>query len=185
MEQNRPRKLLLGLTGGIAAYKVAELVRLLVQHNIVVQVAMTEAACRFIAPVTLQALSGNTVYTDLWDPRVANNMAHIDLSRDCDGIVIAPASADFMAKIANGLADNCLTCVARAWDMSRPMILAPAMNTLMWEHPATARHLRQLAEDSGQRGPIIVGPVTKELACGDVGPGGMADVAAIVAAIPR
>ena len=115
MNENQPKRLLLGLTGGIAAYKAAELVRLLTQANIAVQVVMTEAACRFITPVTLQALSGNKVYTDLWDAGIANNMAHIELSRDVNGIVIAPASADFMAKLAHGLADDLLStlCLAR------------------------------------------------------------------------
>ncbi len=173
MEQKRPKKLLLGVTGGIAAYKVAELVRLLVQDDIKLQVVMTEAACRFITPVTLQALSGNTVYTDLWDPRKANNMAHIDLSRDCDAIVIAPASADFMAKVANGLADDLLStlCLAREC----PLLMAPAMNRQMWDNPATQRNAAALAND----GVALLGPAAGDQACGEVGMGRMLEAADI------
>ncbi len=177
MDQNLPRKLLLGLTGGIAAYKVAELVRLLRQSNIELQVVMTEAACRFITPVTLQALSGNTVHTDLWDPRVANNMAHIELSRDCDGIVIAPASADFMAKVANGLADDLLStlCLAREC----PLLIAPAMNRQMWDNPATQRNVKTLTND----GVTLLGPATGDQACGEVGMGRMREAEEIFAGI--
>ena len=177
MGQNLPRKLLLGLTGGIAAYKVAELVRLLRQSNIELQVVMTEAACRFITPVTLQALSGNTVHTDLWDPRVANNMAHIELSRDCDGIVIAPASADFMAKVANGLADDLLStlCLAREC----PLLIAPAMNRQMWDNPATQRNVKTLTND----GVTLLGPATGDQACGEVGMGRMREAEEIFAGI--
>lgn len=173
MEQKRTQKLLLGLTGGIAAYKVAELVRLLRQAEIDVQVVMTEAACRFITPVTLQALSGNTVYTDLWDPRMANNMAHIDLSRDCDAIVIAPASADFMAKVAQGLADDLLStlCVAREC----PLLIAPAMNRQMWDNPATQRNVATLLGD----GVTLLGPAAGDQACGEVGMGRMLEAAEI------
>lgn len=177
MDQKHPKKLLLGVTGGIAAYKVAELVRLLTQDNIELQVVMTEAACRFITPVTLQALSGNTVYTDLWDPRVANNMAHIDLSRDCDGIVIAPASADFMAKVANGLADDLLStlCLAREC----PLLIAPAMNRQMWDNPATQRNAAVLAKD----GVTLLGPAAGDQACGEVGMGRMLEAEEIFAAV--
>ena len=177
MDQNHPKKLLLGLTGGIAAYKIAELVRLLRQSNIEVQVAMTEAACRFITPVTLQALSGNTVYTDLWDPRVANNMAHIDLSRYCDAIVIAPASADFMAKVAHGLADDLLStlCLAREC----PLLIAPAMNRQMWDHPATQRNVAILMKD----GVTLLGPAAGDQACGEVGMGRMLEAHEIFAAV--
>ena len=109
------KRLLLGVTGGIAAYKAAELTRLLVQDGIQVQVVMTDAACRFVGPATFQALSGNTVYTDLWDARIANNMAHIDLSREADVVLVAPASADFIAKLVHGRADDLLStlCLAR------------------------------------------------------------------------
>ncbi|MEO5862757.1 MAG: bifunctional phosphopantothenoylcysteine decarboxylase/phosphopantothenate--cysteine ligase CoaBC [Burkholderiales bacterium] len=177
MDQNRPKKLLLGVTGGIAAYKVAELVRLLRQDDIELQVVMTEAACRFITPVTLQALSGNTVYTDLWDPRMASNMAHIDLSRDCDAIVIAPASADFMAKVVHGFADDLLStlCIAREC----PLLVAPAMNRQMWDNPATQRNVATLIKD----GVTLLGPAAGDQACGEVGMGRMLEAEDILAGI--
>ena len=173
MNENRPKKLLLGLTGGIAAYKVAELVRLLTGANIAVQVVLTEAACRFITPVTLQALSGNKVYTDLWDADVPNNMAHIDLSRDVDGIVIAPASADFMAKLAHGLADDLLSALCLAREC--PLLVAPAMNRQMWDSPATQRNVAQLRDD----GVVILGPAAGDQACGEIGMGRMLEAAEI------
>ena len=177
MNQNRPKKLLLGVTGGIAAYKVAELVRLLRQDDIELQVVMTEAACRFITPVTLQALSGRTVYTDLWDPRVANNMAHIDLSRDCDGIIIAPASADFMAKVAHGVADDLLSTLCLARECA--MLIAPALNRQMWDNPATQRNVALLRKD----GVTLLGPAAGDQACGEVGIGRMLEAEDIFAAI--
>ena len=177
MNQNRPKKLLLGVTGGIAAYKVAELVRLLRQDDIELQVVMTEAACRFITPVTLQALSGRTVYTDLWDPRVANNMAHIDLSRDCDGIVIAPASADFMAKVAHGVADDLLSTLCLARECA--LLIAPALNRQMWDNPATQRNVALLRKD----GVTLLGPAAGDQACGEVGIGRMLEAEDIFAAI--
>src|SRR5690606_34689927 len=126
------KKILLGLTGGIAAYKSAELVRRLTRAGADVRVVMTEAACRFVTPVTLQALSGQRVWTDLWDPAVPDNMGHIELSRDRDLILVAPASADFLAKLAHGLADDLLStlCVARRC----PLMVAPAMNVEMWQN---------------------------------------------------
>ncbi|MGH8719216.1 MAG: bifunctional phosphopantothenoylcysteine decarboxylase/phosphopantothenate--cysteine ligase CoaBC [Burkholderiales bacterium] len=161
------KHLLLGLTGGIAAYKAAELTRELVRLGFHVQVVMTEAARRFIGAETLQALSGNPVFTDLWDSRIANNMGHIDLSRNCDAVVIAPASADFIAKIANGLADDLLStlCLARAC----PLIIAPAKNRQMWENAATQRNLAQAQKD----GVIVLGPASGEQACGETGMGRM------------
>lgn len=159
--------LLLGVTGGIAAYKAAELTRLLVQEGIEVQVVMTEAACRFVGPATFQALSGNTVYTDLWDARIANNMAHIDLSREADVVLVAPASADFIAKLVHGRADDLLStlCLAREC----PLLVAPAMNRQMWENPATQRNIAQLERD----GVTILGPESGEQACGETGMGRM------------
>ena len=177
MNQNRPKKLLLGVTGGISAYKVAELVRLLRQDDIELQVVMTEAACRFITPVTLQALSGRTVYTDLWDPRVANNMAHIDLSRDCDGIIIAPASADFMAKVAHGVADDLLSTLCLARECA--LLIAPALNRQMWDNPATQRNVALLTKD----GVTLLGPAAGDQACGEVGIGRMLESEDIFAAI--
>src|SRR3989338_1556375 len=126
MTQSSFKRLLVGITGGIAAYKAAELVRLLVRQGIDVQVVMTQAACHFITPVTLQALSGKPVFTDVWDDRIDNGMAHIEFSRDADAVLIAPASADFLAKLSHGAADDLLSniCLAR----SCPLMVAPAMN---------------------------------------------------------
>ncbi|MBK7424985.1 MAG: bifunctional phosphopantothenoylcysteine decarboxylase/phosphopantothenate--cysteine ligase CoaBC [Propionivibrio sp.] len=157
----------LGVSGGIAAYKAAELVRLLIKQGATVQVAMTEAATHFITPVTFQALSGNPVFTDQWDPRVANNMAHIDLSRAADVLLIAPASADFLAKVANGLADDLLSTLTLARDC--PLLVAPAMNQQMWENAATQRNIVTLRSD----GISILGPACGEQACGENGLGRM------------
>jgi len=123
------KRLLLGITGGVAAYKAAELTRLLVKNGIEVQVVMTQAACKFITPVTLQALSGKPVFTDLWDDRIDNGMAHIDFTRNSDAVLIAPASADFISKLAHGAADDLLStiCLARTC----PLMIAPAMNKHM------------------------------------------------------
>jgi phosphopantothenoylcysteine decarboxylase/phosphopantothenate--cysteine ligase len=164
-------KLLLGLTGGIAAYKAADLTRRLVKAGADVRVAMTEAAARFITPVTMQALSGQPVWTDLWDPRVADNMGHIELSRDRDLIVVAPASADFLAKLANGLADDLLSalCIARRC----PLLVAPAMNVEMWQNAATQRNVARLRED----GIVFAGPAAGDQACGEVGLGRMLEPA--------
>lgn len=167
VNMTQTKRLLLGITGGIAAYKAAELTRLLVQDGIEVQVVMTEAACRFVGPATFQALSGKTVYTDLWDARIANNMAHIDLSRAADVMLVAPASADFIAKLVHGRADDLLStlCLARAC----PLLVAPAMNRQMWENPATRRNIAQLERD----GVTILGPESGEQACGETGMGRM------------
>ena len=171
------KRLLLGLTGGIAAYKAAELTRLLARAGADVRVAMTEAATRFITPTTLQALSGQAVWTDLWDPRVPDAMGHIELSRDRELIAIAPASADFIAKLAHGLADDLLSslCLARRC----PLIVAPAMNVEMWQNPATARNVARLRED----GVVIAGPAVGDQACGEVGAGRMLEPAQIAAEI--
>src|SRR5438045_1044747 len=154
------KKILLGLTGGIAAYKSAELARRLVKAGADVRVAMTEAATRFITPVTMQALTGQTVWLDLWDPRVPDNMGHIELSRDRDLIVVAPATADFLAKLANGLADDLLSslCIARRC----PLVVAPAMNVEMWQNAATQRNVVRLMED----GVAFAGPAAGDQACG-------------------
>src|SRR5688500_1395101 len=133
------KRVLLGITGGIAAYKAAELLRLLARAGADVRVAMTEAATRFITPVTMQALSGQPVWTDLWDSRVADNMGHIEHSRDRDLIVVAPASADFMAKVAHGLADDLLSALSLA--RRCPLMLAPAMNAQTGEYAAQHEHL--------------------------------------------
>jgi phosphopantothenoylcysteine decarboxylase/phosphopantothenate--cysteine ligase len=171
------KRVLLGITGGIAAYKAAVLCRLLVKAGADVRVVMTESACRFVTPVTLQALSGKPVFTDMWDPRVADNMAHIELSRDRELVVIAPATADFMAKVANGIADDLLStlCLAREC----PLMLAPAMNRQMWEHPATRRNADTLRAD----GVAIVGPEAGDQACGETGMGRMLEAEAIFAEV--
>ncbi len=163
------KKLVLGLTGGVACYKAAELCRALVKQGASVQVVMTEAATHFIGAVTMQALSGHTVYTDQWDPRVANNMAHIDLTRSADAILVSPCSADFIRKLAHGACDDLLStlCVARPRHVS--LLVAPAMNVEMWENPATRRNVAQLREDGIQ----ILGPDAGSQACGETGFGRM------------
>ncbi|MFN4266024.1 MAG: bifunctional phosphopantothenoylcysteine decarboxylase/phosphopantothenate--cysteine ligase CoaBC [Aquabacterium sp.] len=164
------RHILLGLSGGIACYKSAELVRLLTKAGATVQVVMTEAAAAFITPVTMQALSGRPVVMSQWDPREPNNMAHINLGREADAVVIAPASADFIAKLAQGRADELLslTCLARPRDRG-PLLVAPAMNREMWAHPATQRNVAQIQSD----GAAILGPGAGDQACGEVGDGRM------------
>lgn len=161
------KKIILGLTGGIAAYKSAELVRLLTQAGYSVQVVMTEAACHFITPTTMQALSGKPVLTQLWDSSVANGMPHIDISRNADAILIAPASADFIAKLAQGRADDLLSTMCLARDC--PLLLAPAMNKQMWENPATQRNISQCLADNIQ----LLGPDDGVQACGETGLGRM------------
>lgn len=161
------KRIVLGVTGGIAAYKAAELVRLLVKQGASVQVAMTEAATHFVTPVTFQALSGKPVFVDQWDARVANNMAHIDLSRAADVLLVAPASADFLAKVAHGQADDLLTTLVLARDC--PLLVAPAMNRQMWENPATLRNLATLRGDRI----AVLGPASGEQACGESGLGRM------------
>ena len=161
------KRIVLGVTGGIAAYKAAELLRLLSKHGAEVQVAMTEGATHFVTPTTFQALSGKPVFTDQWDARMPNAMAHIDLSRQSDLILVAPASADFLARTAHGLADDLLATMVLARDC--PMLVAPAMNRQMWENPATQRNVAQLAAD----GVHILGPACGEQACGEVGAGRM------------
>ena len=161
------RKIVIGVTGGVAAYKSAELVRLLVKAGAEVHVVLTEAGARFVTAVTFQALSGNPVWTDLWDARVPNNMAHIDLGREADAILVAPATADFIARLAQGRADDLLTTLCLARDV--PLIVAPAMNRQMWEAPATRRNVAQVLED----GVTVFGPAAGEQACGEVGMGRM------------
>jgi phosphopantothenoylcysteine decarboxylase/phosphopantothenate--cysteine ligase len=171
------KRILLGLTGGVAAYKAAELCRLFVKDGADVRVVMTASACRFITPVTLQALSGQAVFTDMWDPRVADNMAHIELSRDRDAIVVAPATADFLAKVANGFGDDLLStlCLAREC----PLVVAPAMNRQMWDNAATRRNVATLRADSV----TILGPAAGDQACGETGMGRMLEAAEILAAV--
>lgn len=164
------RHVVLGLSGGIACYKSAELVRALVKQGATVQVVMTEAAEQFITAVTMQALSNRPVVTSQWDAREANNMAHINLTRSADVMLIAPASADAIAKLAQGRADDLLslTCLARPIGRC-PLLVAPAMNREMWAHPATQRNVAQLRAD----GTTILGPASGDQACGEIGDGRM------------
>lgn len=164
------KHIVLGLSGGIAAYKSAELCRALVKAGVTVQVVMTQAAEQFMTAVTLQALSGRPVYTSQWDPREANNMAHINLSREADAIVVAPASADFLAKLLHGGADELLSlmCLARPIDQV-PLIVAPAMNREMWSNPATQRNVAQLKAD----GIHVLDVGQGDQACGETGDGRM------------
>lgn len=164
------RHVVLGLSGGIACYKSAELARELVKAGATVQVVMTAAAQQFITPATMQALTNRPVFTDQWDPRPANGMAHIELSREADAIVVAPASADFIAQLAQGRAGELLPllCVARSVERC-PLLLAPAMNREMWAHPATRRNVAQVQAD----GAVVLGVGTGDQACGEVGDGRM------------
>jgi phosphopantothenoylcysteine decarboxylase/phosphopantothenate--cysteine ligase len=170
------KKIVLGLTGGIACYKSAELVRALIKAGAAVQVVMTEAARHFITPVTMQALSGRTVYTDQWDSRIDNNMAHIDLTRDADAIVIAPCSADFMRKLVQGAADDLLSTLCLARPETVPLLIAPAMNVEMWQKPATQRNVTQLIDD----GISVLGPAEGDQACGETGLGRMLEPAQLM-----
>jgi phosphopantothenoylcysteine decarboxylase/phosphopantothenate--cysteine ligase len=163
------KKIVLGLSGGVACYKAAELCRALTREGAEVQVVMTDAATHFIGPVTMQALSGRTVYTDQWDGRIANNMAHIDLTRDADAILVAPCSADFLFKLAHGATDDLLSTLCLARPHQVPLLVAPAMNVEMWEKPATQRNVAQLRED----GVCIFGPAAGSQACGETGMGRM------------
>jgi phosphopantothenoylcysteine decarboxylase/phosphopantothenate--cysteine ligase len=177
MTELADKRILLGLTGGIAAYKAADLARALIREGADVQAVMTDAACRFISPTTMQALTGKPVYTTMWDDRVSNGMPHIELSRDRDLIVVAPATADFMSKLVHGAADDLLAtlCVAREC----PLMLAPAMNRQMWENPATRRNIEQLRTD----GIVFEGPASGDQACGENGMGRMSEPMQILESI--
>lgn len=171
------KRIVLGITGGVAAYKAAVLTRELQRAGARVQVVMTEAATHFVGPATFQALTGEPVFIDQWDTRIANGMAHIELSRAADAIVIAPASADFIASLAQGRAADLLAtlCLAREC----PLAVAPAMNRQMWENPATQRNVQQLRVD----GVEVIGPDSGDQACGETGMGRMLEPDALVEAI--
>lgn len=173
----KAKSLVLGITGGIAAYKAAELVRLLIKADIDVQVVMTEAATQFITPLTMQALSGNPVYVGMWDSNIDNGMPHIELSRKADAILIAPASAEFVAKLLHGRADDLLSTLCLARDC--PLLVAPAMNKQMWENPATQRNFAQLRADNIG----ILGPGNGEQACGETGDGRMLEAEQLLALV--
>ncbi len=170
------RNVLLGVTGGIAAYKSAELIRQLQERGARVRVIMTGAAQEFITPLTLQALSGNPVHTDLLDAEAEQGMGHIELARWADLLVVAPATADLLARLVAGRADDLLTTVALA--TPSPILLAPAMNQQMWRDPATSRNVATLLE----RGMKMIGPAEGLQACGDIGPGRMEEPATIAEA---
>ena len=171
------RHIVLGLSGGIACYKSAELVRGLVKAGATVQVVMSEAAEQFITAVTMQALSNRNVYTSQWDAREPNAMAHINLTRSADAVLVAPASADLMAKLAQGRADDLLSLMCLARPIERcPLLLAPAMNREMWAHPATKRNAAQLRAD----GATILGPASGDQACGEIGDGRMLEADELV-----
>lgn len=167
------KTIVLGICGGIAAYKAAELVRLLGKAGAAVHVVMTENGARFVTPTTFQALSGNPVWTTPWDDRRANSMSHIELTRMADALLIVPASANMIAKIANGIADDLLSTLVLARDC--PLLVAPAMNRQMWNNPATQRNVRQLQAD----GITLIGPDSGSQACGEVGEGRMTEPEAI------
>lgn len=171
------RQILVGITGGIAAYKSAELVRLLQKAGASVRVIMTRAATEFITPLTLQALSGKPVHLELLDAEAEAGMGHIELARWADAIVVAPASADFLARLASGRGDDLLSTVCLA--SRAPLCLAPAMNQQMWKHPATQENCQRLRE----RGVLLFGPAAGEQACGDVGPGRMLEAVELLAAV--
>ncbi|MDM0089388.1 MULTISPECIES: bifunctional phosphopantothenoylcysteine decarboxylase/phosphopantothenate--cysteine ligase CoaBC [unclassified Variovorax] len=171
------KHIVLGLTGGIACYKSAELCRLFVKAGATVQVVMTEAATQFMTPVTMQALSGRPVYVSQWDAREDNNMPHINLSREADAIVLAPCSADFIARLAEGRSDELLSLMCLARPMDRiPLLIAPAMNREMWAHPATQRNLQQVAAD----GATMLGVGSGWQACGETGDGRMLEPAQLL-----
>ncbi|MES2296979.1 MAG: bifunctional phosphopantothenoylcysteine decarboxylase/phosphopantothenate--cysteine ligase CoaBC [Pseudomonadota bacterium] len=163
------KKIVLGMSGGVACYKAADLCRQLVREGASVQVVMSEAATHFITAVTMQALSGNPVFTNQWDARMSNNMAHIDLTREADAILIAPCSADFIYKLAHGVCDDLLSTLCLARPHKLPLLVAPAMNVEMWLNPATQRNVSQLRAD----GIAIFGPGSGEQACGETGLGRM------------
>lgn len=171
------KHIVLGLSGGVACYKSAELARLLVKAGATVQVVMTEAAERFITPVTMQALTGRPVYGSQWDAREPNNMPHINLSREADAILIAPCSADFVARLVQGRADELLSLLCLARPIARvPLLLAPAMNREMWAHPATQRNLAQVVQD----GATVLGVGNGDQACGETGDGRMLEAEEIM-----
>jgi phosphopantothenoylcysteine decarboxylase/phosphopantothenate--cysteine ligase len=177
MQELDGKHIVLGLTGGIACYKSAELCRLLVKAGAAVQVVMTEAAAQFITPVTMQALSGRPVYSSQWDVREANNMPHINLGREADAIVLAPASADFIARLVQGRSDELLSLMCLARPAERvPLLIAPAMNREMWIHPATQRNLRQVDADGAR----VLGVGNGWQACGETGDGRMLEPAQLL-----
>jgi phosphopantothenoylcysteine decarboxylase / phosphopantothenate---cysteine ligase len=173
----RNRKILLGITGGVAAYKACELARRLQDQGAQVQAILTHGALHFVTPLMLQALTGRPAYVELWDERLDQGMGHINLSRDADALLVAPATAHFIAKLAHGLCDDLLSSLALARRRERCLLLvAPAMNVEMWEHPATQRNVRAIAAD----GAVVLGPASGDQACGEVGSGRLLEPLEIV-----
>lgn len=179
MTDSNQKRIVLGVTGSIAAYKAAEIVRLLRAENVTVDVVMTAASTRFVGAATFEALSGRPVLRTLWPADGDSGFTHIDASRGADAILIAPASADFLAKLSHGMADDLLSSLCLARDC--PLYVAPAMNRQMWNNPATQRNLRTLAQD----GVHLIGPADGLQACGETGPGRMLEPAEIVARLAR
>jgi phosphopantothenoylcysteine decarboxylase/phosphopantothenate--cysteine ligase len=168
------KKILLGIGGGIAVYKVAELARMLTKAGADVRCVMTKSACKFVTPLTFEALTGNQVYAELFDLTAERQMGHITLARWADAVIIAPATASLLARLAHGIADDLFTTIMQVCEA--PVLLAPAMNTSMWESEATQRNMVTLSE----RGMHTVGPDEGELACGELGAGRLADIRAIL-----
>ena len=174
MNEFQGKRIVLGVTGGVAAYKAAELVRLLVKAGAEVDVVLTAAGAQFVGAATFQALTGRRVWQALWDERMDNGMAHIDLTRGAAALLVAPATADFLAKLAHGFADDLLSTLCLARDC--PLLVAPAMNRQMWENAATRRNVAQLGAD----GVRVLGPAHGEQACGEVGDGRMLEAAELL-----
>ncbi len=173
----RESRILLGVSGGIAAYKAAELARMFVKDGAEVRVVMTRAATRFVKPLTFETLTGNPVATKMFARRAQRATVHIELARWAKVLVVAPATADVLAKLAIGLADDLLSTTALASEA--PLVLAPAMNSSMWRHSAVVANVAALRD----RGAVLVGPAEGDLACGETGPGRMAEPAEIVSAV--
>ena len=172
------KEVILGVTGSIAAYKAAEIANILVKSGINVNVIMTDAATRFIAPLTFQTLTKNKVYTDMFEEIEHNDVRHISLAQKADCVVIAPATANIIGKIASGIADDMLSTVVMAIQ-NKPVIICPAMNTAMYENPAVQENIKKLIGYGYQ----FVDPKESLLACGDLGKGALADIEVIIAAI--
>jgi phosphopantothenoylcysteine decarboxylase/phosphopantothenate--cysteine ligase len=178
----KSKRIVLGVTGGIAAYKVASVASRLSQDGHEVRVCMTESATRFITPLTFQALTGNPVYTSMWDHIENQDPQHVALARGADVVLVAPASMDFLAKLAAGMADDVVSLILSAVDRTRtPVLLSPSMNSVMWHQPATQRNLATLRGD-GYR---IIEPAEGWQACRTVGPGRMPEAEELVGEVRR
>jgi phosphopantothenoylcysteine synthetase/decarboxylase len=176
------QKILVGISGGIAVYKTCEVVRLLRKQGHAVRVLMTRNAARFVTPLTFEVLSGHPVPEDMFSPRADPSVEHVEMAAWCDLFLLAPATANVIGKLASGIADDQLTTVTMAIPAAKPRYLAPAMNVHMWDNPVLQRNLKYLA-DPKEAGYRIIPPVEKELACGDVGMGGLAAVEDICTAV--